>query len=376
MVMTSSEVYRTWFVERMQANGAIRDTSVANAFRDVPRELFISSFYERSGREWIRHVEADMNAETWLSSIYTDSSLITRVEQNRPVSSSSMPSIMAHMLEALDVSAGCSVMEIGTGTGYNAALLAYLTGNPARVTTIDIDVELIEQATTAIRKIAGPGMTILAGDGRIGCAAHAPYDRIIVTASAASIAPCWYEQLAPEGRLVMPLSGHLNASGFLVLIKAKDNKSACGIFRQPPLSFMPLTGEIDALAYFRSVSRKVQQEWTLEAEHPVASALLDDAFRWFLQWRVTGIAGIQGPTREGIMVLNFIDQQRETRLQIRQQEKGLWHVQQQGIGTLWNDIQAACEEWLLAGEPEQEAYSVEMNEHGAWLLLKHLRLPL
>jgi protein-L-isoaspartate(D-aspartate) O-methyltransferase len=108
------------------------------------------------------------------------------------------------MLEQLELADGMRVLEIGAGTGYNAALLARLVGPGGRVTTVDVDPELARGARRALRA-AGRTARVVAGDGREGFAGSAPYDRIAVTASADSIPRAWLEQLAPDGALQVPI---------------------------------------------------------------------------------------------------------------------------------------------------------------------------
>jgi protein-L-isoaspartate(D-aspartate) O-methyltransferase len=122
------------------------------------------------------------------------------------ISSSSQPEIMATMLAQLDVRPGHRVLEIGAGTGYNAALLARLVGPSGSVTTVDIDDDIVVAARAHLGAAGVTGIRVVCADGWAGVAEGAPYDRIIVTVGAHDISPAWRAQLTAGGRLVLPLS--------------------------------------------------------------------------------------------------------------------------------------------------------------------------
>lgn len=131
--------------------GSLSSLAIEQAFLTVPREEFVSFFYvEDTASEMMAWKQVDLQQitpEDFLTAVYQDDSLVTKIDgRNWPISSSSQPSVMAEMLEALDIQPGQRVLEIGTGTGYNAALLTRLTGNPASVVTIEYDAELAENA--------------------------------------------------------------------------------------------------------------------------------------------------------------------------------------------------------------------------------------
>jgi methyltransferase of FxLD system len=189
MTRTASERLRRRLLAEMRAKGVLDSPPVEAAFLAVAREHFLPEALADGG----------------LTAVYCDDAIATkRNDQGMPLSSSSQPSLMAKMLALLDVQPGDRVLEVGAGTGYNAALLAHLTGPAGRVISIDIDPELALRARRSLRG-AGARATIVTGDGREGHPPNAPYDRIIATAAADEIPRAWLEQLSEGGRLELPL---------------------------------------------------------------------------------------------------------------------------------------------------------------------------
>ena len=180
---------RRQLVRALEDEGRIRSGPVRDAFLAVPRELFVPEFAE----------------EHELAAVYRDEVIVTKWSaQGVPLSSSSQPAIMASMLEQLQLRDGMRVLEVGAGTGYNAALLSVLVGRRGRVVSVDVDPDLARKARRALRT-GGYKARVVVGDGREGHAELAPYDRVIVTASSDHVPIAWFEQLEPEGLLEAPL---------------------------------------------------------------------------------------------------------------------------------------------------------------------------
>jgi protein-L-isoaspartate(D-aspartate) O-methyltransferase len=181
------EEARTRLVDELRASGRLTSAAIEAAFRAVPRHVFLP--------------ELDP-----VSQAYQDEAFVIKTsEGGLPVSSSSQPAIMAIMLEQLGVAPGQRVLEIGTGTGYNAALMSRLVGPDGSVVTVDIDPDLAERARVNLVAAGYPDVVVICGDGGFGAREFAPYDRIIVTAGASDLAPEWLAQLGPGGRIVLPL---------------------------------------------------------------------------------------------------------------------------------------------------------------------------
>ncbi|MGH4017764.1 MAG: methyltransferase, FxLD system [Pseudonocardiaceae bacterium] len=208
-------------VEHIRDAGHLYSNSVEQALRAVPRHLFVP--------------------EASIEDAYANRAITTKPggPGGRPASCASVPTVVAMMLGQLDAQPGDRVLEIGAGTGYNAALLAELVGQTGQVTTIDIHPDVTGQARRALDETGYGCVRVITGDGALGAPDLAPFDRIIVTVGPWDLPPAWLDQLAPGGRLVVPLHwrGQARSVAFVHeddVLRATDSQ-LCG--------FIPMIGD-------------------------------------------------------------------------------------------------------------------------------------
>ncbi|MGW7430228.1 methyltransferase domain-containing protein [Streptomyces sp. NPDC054861] len=228
---------RRALVREIEAYGVLRDPAWRAAFSAVPRHLFVPFYYVAGAagydRLWSGHPDPGRR-DRWLRGAYRDEPLATRVRDGELVSSSSQPSLMAQMLEALEVRDGHDVLEIGAGTGYNAALLCHRLGD-GHVTTVDLEEEITESARTHLAA-AGYGPAVITGDGARGCPERAPFDRVVATCTLPSVPYAWLTQCRPGALVLTPLSTGL------ALLRVRDGAHAEGRFLATPAYFVALRG--------------------------------------------------------------------------------------------------------------------------------------
>lgn len=209
--------------------GVIRTPSVEAAFRSVPRHLFVP--------------------DATPDRAYSDQVIATKFDPDsgRPISSSSQPAMMAIMLEQLALAPGQRVLEIGAGTGFNAALMAHIVGAGGSVTTVDLDADLVAGARAGLHRAGYTQVQVIQADGMRGYAPGAPYDRIVLTVAAEDITPVWREQLAPDGRILLPLIVHDAQTAALFAPDGDGFRSESSM----PCMFMPLRGDFAAGGAYR-----------------------------------------------------------------------------------------------------------------------------
>ncbi|MGH3924892.1 MAG: methyltransferase domain-containing protein, partial [Pseudonocardiaceae bacterium] len=205
----------------------------------VPRHRFIpDTVWIENPEPWPTLVPVDRgdDPDRWLELTYGhDDPVVTQVDDGQPsgpglagamqTSSASAPDIVAIMLAALDAHPGERVLEIGTGTGYNAALLAHRLG-AQQVTSIEIDPDVAARARRALSETGYGQVCAVTGDGAVGYPPGAPYDRVIATASVHRIPYPWVAQTRPGGRILLPWAN--SYTGMLVSLTVDEHGNAHG----------------------------------------------------------------------------------------------------------------------------------------------------
>lgn len=204
---------REAMIERQLKRRGINQAPILDAFRQVPREAFVGDQYAHLA--------------------YGDHPLPIKAGQTI-----SQPYIVALMIEAAAIKPGDNVLEVGAGSGYAAAVISRVA---ARVVGIERHHDLVGLARERLRRLGYDNVAILEGDGTKGCRDHAPFDAILAAASGSHVPRALIEQLAPEGRIVMPVGEPGWAQRLIKVTKQED-----GILREENLGavrFVPLIGE-------------------------------------------------------------------------------------------------------------------------------------
>ena len=169
--------------------------------------------------------------------------LVDKAYHNRPLpighgQTISQPYIVAIMTDLLDTEPGQRILEIGTGSGYQAAVLAEID---TRVWSIEIIPELGQQAQNRLQRLGYDRVEVRLGDGYYGWPENAPYDAIIVTAAASHIPPPLLQQLKPGGKMIIPVGSRFSTQQLILITRNEEDEF---ITRQVlPVRFVPLTGE-------------------------------------------------------------------------------------------------------------------------------------
>lgn len=210
------------------------------AFEVVPRHEFVPDTvwveHDRDGPPTLVALRRDQDPDRWWNLVYdAGEAVITQVDNGQPefterggsvpTSSASCPVVMAVMLAALGAHPGHRVCEIGTGTGYNAALLAHRLG-AEQVCTVEIDPDLAAQARAALKVTGFDAVSVVTGDGALGHPNGAPYDRVLATAACNQIPYPWVRDTVPGGRVVLPWAN--TYTGALVSLTVGEDGTACG----------------------------------------------------------------------------------------------------------------------------------------------------
>ena len=337
-------------------------TDWAAVMARVPRERFIPDLIwrhdrGRSGNDLVP-VDRRQDPDGWAALVAADEPVNTQVDHGEPsedglgwevTSSSSDRRVVTEMLEVLDPAAGDAVLEIGTGTGWNAALLAEAG---ARVTSIEVDPDLADIARARL----GSTVRVVTGDGALGWPASAPYDRLLATVGAARIPPAWVAQVKVGGRLVVPLTGQWQPPGIAVLERTETGAVGRLAGRA---EFMGMRGE--AFPRPRGVDFTLEPECSTAEVHP--SLLTGRAAATAIEQRVGAVAWTwRSPDTSGRGTLWLIADGAWATLSTMKGRP--FTVEQAGARHLVTEVLAAYDWWVDQGEPGVDVWRVIVGPDG------------
>lgn len=362
---------RAELVASLVSSGAL-DRTWRPAFEQVPRHLFIPDTiwqvsWATEGR--LLPLHRDVDPDRWLTLAYRNGPVDTQVDDGRPAddgsgyevtSSASQPSVVAEMLSALAAQPGMRVLEIGTGTGWNAALLAHRLG-AENVVTVEVDPAVAGDAAAALDRAGFGKVTVITGDGCDGWVDGAPYDRVIATAGASTVPYPWVEQTVPGGRIVVPLANTYQAPGIAVLT-VDGHGTASGRLAGPAV-FMDLRSQ--------RVPRPRGTGFGGEPDSVTSTEL--HPYRWAGDRAAATAIGQR--LGQGVHT-EYDDNTATTGIQwLLDPDTGSWAavhleveppypVRQAGSRRLFDEVATAYRWWLDAGKPPVEAWSVTVGPEG------------
>lgn len=337
---------------KLAAAGVLPDPAWASAFAQVPRHVFVPRVLADD-----RATVIDARTPGWLDLVYSDEALLTQARtsgegidrQELPSSSSSRPRVMAVMLDRLAARPDQRVLEIGTGTGYNTALLGQRLG-AGNVYSIDLDPYLVEKSRGHLAEL-GHYPQLASGDGARGWPEHAPFDRILATCAITHIPPAWIDQLAEGGRIVAPLDAG-EAGPLLVLDKTAPHE-VNGRIDPYPVHFMPMREHA-----YNPLGPGQSTGFTATGGPHYGTTTLDPAT--LLATDRTNLAlflwlhapGLRIASAEDLGKVYVSTATALAEATLTPNDDGTWPVTQRGSCRLWDTIEHGCTAWLALDHPD------------------------
>ena len=355
-------------VAELDAAGAL-PAAFGPAFLAAAREWFVPE------RFWYRPDEAvadvalsrDDAPERWLAAVYADRPLVTQFDAgatvwpelgHRPTSSASAPSVVAGMLRALGPRPGDSVLEIGTGTGWNAALLAEVVGETGEVTTVEIDPEVAAGARARLRAAGYDRVEVVEGDAASAIAGARRFDRITVTAGVhiGRFPYSWVRSAVPGGVIVAPMRADLATGPLVRFVVGADGTARGNAVADLGVSFMDLRSPREVPAELDPSERDdaaAESSWTELA--PWVPLLADD-HRWPIAVALPGCRyAVRERTADRPGEAWLVDPLSGSWAAVVPAD-GRYAVRQHGPRRLWDAAEAAYRWWTGRGRPPLPAW--------------------
>ncbi|MCM2419749.1 methyltransferase domain-containing protein [Streptomyces sp. RKAG293] len=361
------------------ANGSLT-TDWLPTFEAVPRELFVPDTLwpgRESGVGQGEHISRLNDPEAWRTAVYSDIPLTTQWDDGKhtgtgrgttPTSSNSRPKLVFAMLAALDVEPGHKVLEIGTGTGWNAALLAHRVG-AENVVTVEVDTVNAAEAAARLER-AGVRPLSVVGDGALGFPQEAPYDRIMATCSIGSVPYAWVTQARPGGVILAPWGPAYGGEAITRLVVSGDG-TASGQFVMSS-AFMRLrdqrTRRPPRETYLKGA------DWPAGGDRRLTELSPDDMGDWVHMFTI----GIQSPgmfcrpewfENDAYRLWLFDVDALSWATADFEKGRSTYVVVQSGPRRLWDEVESAMAWWNAHDRPGFERFGLTVTPDGqhVWL---------
>ncbi len=350
-------------VNGLAADGVLPEQWRA-AFLAVPREVFIPEVIWRYDGDDLVALRRAEDPDEWLRRVYGPRYVVTQVDDGVPAgpggrgrvatSSASRPDIVALMLDAGRVEPGMRVLEIGTGTGYTAALLAHRLG-AHNVTSIEIDPDLAARARAALATAGFGDVTVITGDGARGYPAGALFDRVLSTVAAPQVPYAWVAQTRPGGLVVTPWTSAYKPAGLLSLTVGTDGTASGGLVNTT-ISFMELRDQRIPRATIVDIVGDTDTPEVSDTDLH-ASHLCNDDAPFAIAAQVPGCEWeyVPATSDDERWCVWFLDSGSRSWARFDYQpDTGRWPVHQFGPRRLWDEVTTAYRCWEAAGRPPVE----------------------
>ncbi len=236
--------YQTSFLEQVKKrpSGANLSDRVQAAFMAIPRNAYVPRYYTWENKTW--HDVTQDNLKDHLGKLYEDRPLGLFIDDDgQSPSTISQPSFVLLMLDMLDIEPGHKVLELGAGSGWNAALMGHLVGETGSVYSLEIIPEIAQMGINSVQKQQLKNVHIMEGDAGAGYAPQAPYDRAIFTAGTYDLPHHFYDQLKDNSILLCVIK---NAGGGDMLFLLRKRGDHFESIESMPCAFVPMTGQYEA----------------------------------------------------------------------------------------------------------------------------------
>lgn len=359
-------------IKALTASGDLTQDEWAQALRTVPRHLFVPdvAWAAPHGREGYA-IDRRADPEAWLAAAYADHPIIIQLDdgagdvgagEGAYTSSLSAPGAVVDFLERLNVYDGDRVLEIGTGSGWTAALLAHRLGS-VNVVSVEIDPEVSARAAASMKE-AGFSPRLVVNDGWAGWPEGAPFDRVHVTCGVTTVPYAWVEQTRPGGVIVLPWMPNY-AGGHKVKLTVLPDGTAVGRF----------CGGCDYMMIRAQRSSGVGAVVDLNEDDVRECGTAMDPRRiawasWGADVAITGmLPDVAGNVsdRDGVFRMHLWTADSEALVTCSPGRPT--RVRERGARDLWQEIEAAFFAWVRLGEPGRDRFGLTVGPDGqhVWL---------